>query len=289
MYVPCSRSGAPFGFGSAGAGGGARPSRAGIARPAGWIRSSHPMVGPVRGVGQASLSSPQTINQIATTGAATTVSILVALGTVTGPVGAAIAGLVAVGSLLASVFKGCGSTCTEATSIANQVEQALQQNLSTYMSAPVHYASAQAAALNNFQTAWNALTQACGNPQLLSAGTNCISERQQGACSYKTSPGGWQQNSAGAWAYVPPGANNSGSSCWNWWIGYHDPIANDPTVVPDPSPVSASSPIGASVGGVVNTIGSAVSSLSSGTLFGIPISNLLLPAAVLIAILALTD
>jgi uncharacterized membrane protein YphA (DoxX/SURF4 family) len=188
------------------------------------------------GLGQ----STQQISAIAATGASTTVGILVALGTIAGPIGAVAAGLIAVGQLLVGVFKGCGQTCVDASNIANQVEQALQQNLSEYMSAPVHTESLQAAALNNFQTAWNALTQACGNPALQSAGQNCISERQQGACSYHVSAFGWQQQN-GTWTYVYPGANGSGNNCWNWWLAYHDSIANDPTVVPDSTVTATSS------------------------------------------------
>ncbi len=191
-----------------------------------------------RTLGQTVQPTPgeQQINQIsaiASTGASATVGILVAMGTLTGPVGAAIAGVIAVAQLLVSVFHGCGETCVEATTIVNQVEPILQQNLATYLASPVHTTSLQAAAMNNFQTAWNAVVQNCQNPQLLSAGTNCVAERQQGSCAYKTSPGGWQQASDGSWTYVYPGANGSGSACWNWFVGYLDPIQNDPTVVPD--------------------------------------------------------
>ena len=35
------------------------------------------------------------------------------------------------------------------------------------------------------------------------------------------------------------GASGSGTACWDWFIGYHDPIANDPTVVPDPTSTTA--------------------------------------------------
>lgn len=181
-----------------------------------------------------------TAASIAATGASTTAGILVALGTIGGPVGAAIGGLISLGLVLANVFSGCGQTCVEASNIANQVEsQALKPMLQTYMASPVHYASMQAAYLNNFDSAWNALTQACGNPQLSTAGKNCISDRQQGACTWKTSPGGWQQTGSG-WQFIPYGAAGSGSTCWNWFVGYRDPVANDPTVVPDPSPISAS-------------------------------------------------
>jgi hypothetical protein len=177
-------------------------------------------------------SSTQQISAIAASGASATVGILVALGTIGGPIGAAAGALIVVGQLIASVFSGCGQTCVQASDIANQVGDALTQNLSAYLSAPVHTTSLQAAALNNFNTAWTALAQGCGSPSLQSAGENCISERQQGACTYKTSPGGWQQQN-GTWTYVYPGANGSGSTCWNYFVGFHDPIANDPTVVPD--------------------------------------------------------
>lgn len=154
-----------------------------------------------------------------------------------GPLGGAIAGAIAqVGLLLANVFSGCGQTCVEASNLANQAEPLLLQNLQTYMSAPVHYASLQAAALNNFALTWQALVQACSNPQLGSAGQSCIADRQQGGCHYQTSPGGWSQDASGVWSYTYPGAQGSGSACWNWFVGYHDPIANDPTVVPDPVP-----------------------------------------------------
>lgn len=249
--------------------------RAGIATNGGWIHPGSPMR---PGLGQV---STQAISQIAATGATTTISTLVALGAITGPVGAAIAGLVAVGTLLASVFKGCGQTCVEASDIANQVESALQQNLQQYLSSPVHYQSLQTAALNNFQTAWTALTQACGAASLASAGQNCISERQQGACSYKTSPGGWTQSSAGVWTYTYPGANGSGSSCWNWFIGYHDPIANDPTVVADPAGTAATSAI---TQGLTD-----VGISASTTLFGIPIATLAIPAALALLLWMVLD
>jgi hypothetical protein len=190
------------------------------------------------GLGQQGPPTPgeQQVSQISTfvsSGINSTVGILVALGTVTGPVGAAIAGAVAVGQLLVGIFRGCGETCVEATDIVNQVEPVLQQNLANYLSSPIRTKSMQAAFLNNFATAWGAVVQNCNNPQLLSAGQNCIKDRQQGACAYKTSPGGWTQNSDGTCTYKYNGPNGSGSTCWNWFVGYHDPIANDPCVVPD--------------------------------------------------------
>jgi len=188
-------------------------------------------------------------------------------------VGAAVSAAAQIGLLLANVFSGCGQTCVEATNLANQAEPILQQNLDNYLSAPIHYASLQAAALNNFDLTWQALMSACSNPALGSAGQSCISARQAGSCAYKTSPAGWNQVN-GVWQYQRPGANGSGPACWNWFVGYRDPIANDPSVVPDPVPGAAS------LTSLVSDIG-----LNPGsTFFGIPLPDLLaLGAALLLA------
>lgn len=116
------------------------------------------------------------------------------------------------------IGKGCGQTCIAATDFANQAENILRQNLNTYMAQSPRYQSAQTAALNIFDQVWAALisVQACGNPALGDAGKRCISDRQRGSCKYRGADG----------------------QCWNWFVGYRDPIANDSSVIPDP--VSAS-------------------------------------------------
>jgi hypothetical protein len=194
-------------------------------------------------------------NQIATAGAATTVSLLVGLSVIGGPVGAVIGGLIAIGSTVASLFGGCGQTCVQATNIANQVGGVMNQNVTQYLAAPIHYQSLQAAALNNFDTAWAALVQACSNPQLAAAGQRCISDRQRGSCKWKTSPGGWQQQS-GKWVYVAPGPSGSGTTCWDWFVGNRDPIANDPTVVADP-PAASAAAASSTTGGALFASGTA--------------------------------
>jgi hypothetical protein len=226
-----------------------------------------------KGIGQVAQqpSTTGTIAAFAAAGSSTTVGILAALSAasgnsgsgsgssgggsgggsnanVAGGIGLAITGLITIASLIYKAFQGCGQTCVEATDIANQVEPVLLQNLQQYLAAPIHYASLQAAALNNFNTAWQGLVQGCGSGALATtqAGENCIANRQQGSCAYKTSPGGWQQDASGNWSYVYPGANGSGTACWDWFIGYHDPIANDPTVVPDPVAGASSSSASAS-------------------------------------------
>jgi hypothetical protein len=212
--------------------------------PAQRIRLAQAKTNTARGMGQTMTGN---ISSLVAAGASTTTGILGALsavatgGSLAGPIGLAIAGVAAIALVLVKIFSGCGQTCVEATTIANQVGDALTTNLNQYLSAPIHYASMQAAALNNFDTAWAALVQACGNAQLAAAGQNCISQRQEGACSYKAQAGGWVQDASGNWSYTPWGAEGSGTSCWNYFVGMRDPIANDPTVVPDPVAGAASS------------------------------------------------
>jgi hypothetical protein len=173
---------------------------------------------------------------MAATGATTTVAILGMLSIVSGPVGAAVTAIIGAGMAIAQFFKGCGQTCIVASQDANKIEPLLVQNLNAYLSSPVRYKSMQAAALNNFNTLWSTLAQACSDPALAAAGQRCISDRQRGACTWKASPGGWAKDTSGTWAYTPYGAAGSGDACWNWFIGYYDPIANDPDVQPDPLP-----------------------------------------------------
>jgi hypothetical protein len=151
-------------------------------------------------------------------------------------------------NLLVKAFSGCGQSCTLTSDEANQVEQALQQNLAAYLAIPngERTKSIQAAALANFDNTWAQLVKYCGSGSFGSAGQRCVTDREQGSCAYKTSPGGWQQQS-GTWTYVYPGANGSGSTCWNWFVAYRDSIANDPTVVPD-AVSGASSQVSSAVG-----------------------------------------
>ena len=82
-------------------------------------------------------------------------------------------------------------------------------------------------------------------------GANCVADRQAGACHY-------QANGA----------------CWNWFIGFRDPIANDPDVQPDSAVVTAAN--------------AAVSSATGGAVTGMSGSSwgLLALAGALVAVLA---
>jgi len=224
------------------------------------------------GMGQATTTS----GQISTTAGAAagavgaTSSLLVAAGVLQAvPVAGQIAGAVlAITAIVASLFKGCGSSCVLTSDEVNSVEPYMQQNLSEYLAAPVS-AATQQEALNNFAQLWQGVVNYCSQPSMSSAGKNCISDRQQGSCAYKTSPGGWQQNN-GVWTYVYPGANGSGSTCWNWFVGYHDPIANDPRISAASSATSA--------------VSSAVSALTGGNS---DLSSLLVPGAIIGGIILL--
>lgn len=188
-------------------------------------------------LGQSNTQTAQQAVGYAATAATTATSLLT--GTVVAAstvplIGAVVAAGVVLANILIKVFAGCGQSCTLTSDEANQVEQALQQNLQAYLAIPngERTKSIQAAAIANFDNTWSQLVKYCGSGSFGSAGQRCVTDREQGSCAYKTSPGGWQQQ-GGTWTYVYPGANGSGSTCWSWFTGYRDPIANDPTVVSD--------------------------------------------------------
>lgn len=240
----------------------------------------------VTGVGglgqQTALQTGETAASIASVGVSTTLSILGALtptltvlGLALPVVGAAIAALVTVGIAIANCFKGCGQTCVQATQYANQADTILQQNLEAYISSPVRYASMQTAALNTFDTTWAALQQACGQPALAQAGVNCISDRASTGCKWEASPGGW--NSDGT--YTLWGAAGSGNTCWNWFVGMRDPIANDPFVQPDPvvGDTTTSATGGATNTSSSTTTGTGVNSVLSSLSNTIQLGSLSIP------------
>jgi len=211
-----------------------------------------------RGMGQ---GTSGTIAQAAGTGASAigaTGGLLTAAGVLQAvPVAGQIAGAaLAITAVIAGLFKGCGQTCVLSSNEANQVGNYMTQNLNQYLAAPVS-AQTQAEALANFDQLWQALVNYCSQPSLGSASQRCISDRAQGSCAYKAAPGGWVKDSSGNWTYKPWGPNGSGTSCWNYFVGMRDPIANDPRVSEVaavatnvlaqkiPAPVTAATPTGA--------------------------------------------
>lgn len=149
-----------------------------------------------------------------------------------GPVGA----IVGIGTQLVAMivgqFQGCGQACILETQAANAIENQIKQMFAAYMSSG-HTKSEQAAYLQFFDAAMAKLDQYCGQASFGKSGQNCIADRQEGACKWHVAPFGWQNGT-----YTPAGQDGSGTVCWNWYSGYRDPVANDPTVVPDTPPVT---------------------------------------------------
>jgi hypothetical protein len=140
------------------------------------------------------------------------------------------AALVAATMLVSALVKnsGCGVTCVETSSWANQAAAALQKVMDAYFALPAPRTQAQqAVAIANFQAIWAQLQQACGQPGTGNAGVRCISDRQAGACT-------WKQK----YAPVYPGEPAIGE-CWNWFNGYLGPIQADPVVPDPPDPLAA--------------------------------------------------
>jgi len=162
------------------------------------------------------------------------------------------AGIAAVTAIVSAILNsGCGQSCIVTSNWANQAEQALQQNIAAYFALPTPRSqSAQAVALANFDNIWNSLVTACSKVAG-GAGTNCIADRQSGACH-------WKQTVNSPY----PGEPAIGA-CWNWFLGYRDPIANDPNVVPDSVAADASS---AGSGTVIGSPTTSTSGLDMGSL-----------------------
>ena len=124
------------------------------------------------------------------------------------------------------VGAGCGQSCITASAFADKAQPIFYQNLQTYMALPKpRAASAQAAALAVFDALWAGYLQQCATVPG-AAGSNCVADRAAGACHYKVN-----------------------GACWNWFVGFRDPIAHDPDVVPDSQLATAADSLAASVTG----------------------------------------
>lgn len=230
-----------------------------------------PLFRPLPGLGA---STPSTATEATAVGGAvgsSLIATLTATGAIAGPVGAAIgAGIALVATLInqLGIGQGCGQTCIETSQWANQAEPLLLQNIQAYFAQPAPRSlSSQQAALQNFDTVWANLTKLCTQPNLGTAGLNCIADRQSGACKWK------QSSTSPLLAFAQYGEPAPGA-CWNWWSGYRDPIANDPDVVAD----SASGIAQGAVDTSAAVVGSALSSLGISSSLAIPV---LIGAAVL--------
>jgi len=110
---------------------------------------------------------------------------------------------------IASMFKGCGETCTVTTDIANKVADAASQITKLYWSHPVRTISMRDAAVQSLMELYQYLIQSC-NQVGGQGGSQCVADR------------------------VPGGK-------YDFQAQQVAPIANDAGVVPDPSPVAAGS------------------------------------------------
>ena len=114
------------------------------------------------------------------------------------------------------------------TAIVNKVEPELKKNVDAYLALPVHYVSAQQQALNNFDAGWAYVQDQCNIPEMGNPGIACTADRGRGGR-------------------------------WDWFSYYRDPIANDTSVVPDPSALDqALNGSGGGIDGSVNIGGTAV-------------------------------
>ena len=115
-----------------------------------------------------------------------------------GPIGLAVAGVAMALSAIFSRKRPKQKIAT--TRIVDELEPILRENRDAYLNGP-RTAADQAAALANFDAAWQWLTsyEACGNPQYGDPGRWCIEDRQRGGK-------------------------------WDWFARYRDPIAETPPV-----------------------------------------------------------
>src|ERR1039458_2645559 len=222
-----------------------------------------------RGLGTATQTAQevQIGGSVAASGASAILgSIAASGGGVLGLTGAALsAAIPIVGAALAAATlvvqylvanSGCGQTCIETSSWANQAAAALQKVMDAYFALPApRTQSQQALAVANFNTIWAQLQQACGQPGTGNAGVKCISDRQAGACT-------WKQ----AYAPVYPGEPNI-RECWNWFNGYWEPIQQDP-VVPDTVTSDLSSAASSVSGSIESLFGGSGSSVAPVVLIG---------------------
>lgn len=119
---------------------------------------------------------------------------------------------------IASMFKGCGSTCTQATTIANNAEAAAEALLQQYNAQPVKYRSIQQAYLAAQSDVWKYISGSCAKIGG-QGGSQCIADRQRGGK-------------------------------YDFFIHYVDPIANATNIVEDPVAPNAITSLFSSGGGL---------------------------------------
>ncbi len=123
------------------------------------------------------------------------------LGAAGGPIGLAITGAIMGITTLIGRMKLAAQRRIASTSIVNEIEPVMKQNLAAYLGSP-RTISNQSQAAANFYALWDIVVESCGVSELGQAGRRCISDRQRGGM-------------------------------WDWFVYYLDPIEKDPGVKPD--------------------------------------------------------
>ena len=159
------------------------------------------------GLYPSNLGDQQDTAQIATAANATAGGIVVALAPAYAiPIVGVVVAAVAFAIYMFSRRKGPGQRI-KTTEIVNELEPELLKNVQGYLAGP-RTVSSQTLALQNFDDVWALLEQNCRTEEMGNPGIHCVEDREAGACT-------WKDN----------------GKCWNWFVGYRDPIAND---VPKP-------------------------------------------------------
>jgi len=136
---------------------------------------------------------------------------------------------------------GCGQTCIAATNIVNQAEPAFLANLTQYENGEITQAQAQ----QTYQNLWQAMVVSC-SAITGSAGQNCISDRQEGACTWK------------ATGTPPTPYSPADGQCWNWYLAYFVPLTYPPINAPAASASTTSgveSEVSSAAGDVASSLG----------------------------------
>ena len=101
------------------------------------------------------------------------------------------------------------------TGYVNQAEPLLRQNLAAWNASPKDCANLQAC-VQNFQTVWNEVVQACAQSALGDPGHSCIDDRLPAGVTFNTG--------------APASFNIVGNGMYNWFDYYLAPILNDPAL-----------------------------------------------------------
>ena len=179
-----------------------------------------------------------------------------AIAPFTGPAAPFVQAAAQLVSIFAQIFSGCGATCTQATTYANQAGAQLDTLKAQYFALPTPRPyEAQQAFLQACNQIFGWLQQMCGNPALGKAGQRCIAER----LTRRPCPSTLNDSNMGGGQI---------KFC-DYWSYFYDPVANDPDVAPPPSPAtSAVSSVGSAIS---SALPASVSGLLTTSVFGLPL------------------